>query len=113
MFHPWSKIIPVASVTNFNSNIPALHTPDTPTTEINVIETTQKVEPLPNKGKVLKIAAILFYITTGLGLLFLTIVSTVYLCFAVRKCRTDWNLSQEYDDCEADANDIETEMMNN
>jgi len=93
VFHPWSKIIPVASVTNFNSNIPALHTPDTPTTEINVIETTQKVEPLPNKGKVLKIAAILFYITTGLGLLFLTIVSTVYLCFAVRKCRTDWNLS--------------------
>lgn len=64
-----------------------------------MIDNTAKIEP-EKPGKVLQIAAILLYITTGLGLLFLTIVSTVYLCFGIRKCRIDWSLPCEYDDVE-------------
>lgn len=76
-----------------------------------MIDNTAKTEPA-KPGKVLKIAAILLYITTGLGLLFLSILSTVYLCFAIRKCRIDWSLPCEYDDVQGSIQDIDTEMMN-
>ena len=66
---------------------------------MKIIENSEDTDDEPiTQSKIVSVAAILLFVTAGIGSLFLIIVSTVFLCFSVRKCRVDWDLPSEYDE---------------
>lgn len=69
-------------------------------------------ETLTETSRIVKVATILLYITTAFGGLFLVVMSSILLCFLVRKCQVDWYLPQDYDDVEENSiNHIDARMI--
>jgi hypothetical protein len=82
-------VVPWSNTPSYQVNLPGQ-----PTVGVKIIEDPPE-ETLTETSKIVKVAAILLIITTAFGSLFLVVMSSILLCFLVRKCQIDWYLPQD------------------